>query len=86
MTEIVDIKEISSTEDVEEAGAAAELVKSEDTIQQQDNANEETEGDEEAPKRYLPDHKKPDAAPTFPEKVGVECRRSISDALFLRTF
>lgn len=23
-----------------------------------------------APKRFLPDHKKPDAAPTFPEKVS----------------
>jgi hypothetical protein len=27
------------------------------------------------PKRYLPEHKKPDAAPTFPEKVCLRSRR-----------
>ena len=30
-----------------------------------------TEDPEEQPKRYLPDNKKPDAAPTFPEKVSL---------------
>jgi cell division protein FtsN len=30
----------------------------------------EDEEEKEAAKRYLPDHKKPDAAPTFPEKVS----------------
>ncbi len=29
----------------------------------------ETNDHDETPKRYLPDNKKPDAAPTFPEKV-----------------
>jgi hypothetical protein len=28
-----------------------------------------SKGGEELGKRYLPEHKKPDAAPTFPEKV-----------------
>lgn len=32
----------------------------------------EDKEDESSPKRYLPEHKKPDAAPTFPEKVS--CR------------
>lgn len=30
--------------------------------------------EEDASKRYLPDHKKPDAAPTFPEKVSLPWR------------
>jgi hypothetical protein len=31
---------------------------------------------EESTKRYLPDHKKPDAAPTFPEKVCIKRDRN----------
>jgi hypothetical protein len=35
----------------------------------------EKEQKEDSPKRFLPDHKKPDAAPTFPEKVSKQrCR------------
>jgi hypothetical protein len=38
---------------------------------------EESEADDDGPdsKRYLPDHKKPDAALTFPEKVSFDLLR-----------
>ena len=32
--------------------------------------------DEESPKRYIPEHKKPDAALTFPEKVRLQLHYS----------
>lgn len=38
-------------------------------VSEQDN--QETKEAEDSPKRYLPEHKKPDAAPTFPEKVSL---------------
>ena len=37
--------------------------------QHQDNGSDDGKNG----KRYLPEHKKPDAAPTFPEKVSVSC-------------
>lgn len=53
----------------------------------QDNDGASSVGDddgnqgENSRKRYLPDHKKPDAAPTFPEKVRSFCFELESDFL-----
>jgi len=44
----------------------------EDGTNDNETTDEQTEKNEDGgdtPKRFLPDHKKPDAAPTFPEKV-----------------
>lgn len=67
MKETTVSKESSSNEDIEERldtgdGPTEQEVEDNDQITGA-NINEETT------KRYLPDHKKPDAAPTFPEKV-----------------
>jgi len=49
----------------QEEGGADEATKQE----KEEGSGEVEGGGVEAPKRYLPEHKKPDAAPTFPEKV-----------------
>ena len=38
---------------------------------------EEGDDDAQSPKRFLPEHKKPDAAPTFPEKVSQPPRSAV---------
>jgi hypothetical protein len=45
---------------------------------QQQESNEEGEG--KSGKRYIPEHKKPDAALTFPEKVSIilDCNNSLT--------
>lgn len=50
------------------AEESAEPVKESDAPQPSSPKSLESESTS-PPKRYLPDHKKPDAAPTFPEKV-----------------
>jgi len=61
-----------------EEAAVTEEVKVENGADQETNKEAADEEDDVGEKkRYLPDHKKPDAAPTFPEKVRLLGRRAI---------
>jgi hypothetical protein len=57
----------SKKEEEPKEAATEEVVKKEEiTTEQKQGETKETSA-----KRFLPEHKKPDAAPTFPEKVSI---------------
>ena len=75
-------KTLDSTKDLEADDASAAGIASGTKVHSGESEHPEgtssktqdmfsTEDGEEQPKRYLPDNKKPDAAPTFPEKVSL---------------